>query len=133
MAQKIRSVLLFIVLGVAVGFAVGAVLGFVVMPVNYLGTDISNLRPAQKDDWVLMVSSAYALDNNLGDARQRIYRLDSDPGIATRYLTDVAQRMINQRDVRNARNVSALAVALGVGTADMRNYILSATPAPASK
>ena len=133
MAQKLKSVLLFIVLGLAVGLAIGAVLGFVVMPVNYLGTDISNLRPAQKDDWVLMVSSAYALDNNLSDARQRIYRLDSDPAIATRYLADVAQRMINQQNVRNARNVSTLAVALGVGTADIRNYILSATPAPAGK
>ena len=133
MGQKIRSVLVFIVLGITAGFGLGAILGYFVMPVNYLGTDISHLRSAQKDDWVLMVSSAYALDNNLDDARQRINRIDQDPAVALSYVADVAQRTIDQNDGRNARNVSALAIALGVGTATMRNYASDATPAPASK
>ena len=103
------------------------------MPVNYLGTDISNLRSAQKDDWVLMVGAAYALDNDLADARQRINRIDQDPVVAVRYVADVAQRTIDRQDARNARNVSALAVALGAGTATMRSYLSDATAAPASK
>jgi len=133
MGQKIRPVLIFIVLGIAAGFGLGAIFGYFVMPVNYIGTDISNLRSVQKDDWVLMVSAAYALDNNLGDARQRITRIDQDPTVALSYVADVAQRTIDQKDVRNARNVSALAVALGVGTATMRNYAADVTTAPVSK
>lgn len=133
MGQKIRPVLVFIVLGIAAGFGLGAIFGYFVMPVNYIGTDISNLRSVQKDDWVLMVSAAYALDNNLGDARQRITRIDQDPTVALSYVADVAQRTIDQKDVRNARNVSALAVALGVGTATMRNYAADVTTAPVSK
>jgi hypothetical protein len=133
MGQKIRPVLVFIVLGIVAGFGVGAIFGYFVMPVNYIGTDISNLRSAQKDDWVLMVSAAYALDNNLGDARQRINRIDQDPAVALSYVADVAQRSIDQNDVRNAHNVSVLAVALGVGTTTMQNYAADATPAPTSK
>ena len=133
MGQKISPVLVFIVLGIAAGFGLGAIFGYFVMPVNYIGTDISNLRSVQKDDWVLMVSAAYALDNNLGDARQRIARIDQDPAVALSYVADVAQRTIDQKDLRNARNVSALAVALGVGTATIRNYAADVTPVPASK
>ena len=133
MGQKIRPVLVFIVLGVVAGFGVGAIFGYFVMPVKYIGTDVSNLRSAQKDDWVMMVSAAYALDNNLGDARQRISRIDQDPVMALSYVADVAQRSIDQNDIRNARNVSALAVALGVGTTTMRSYASDSTPAPVSK
>ena len=133
MGQKIKPVLVFIVVGIVAGFGVGAIFGYFVMPVNYVGTDISNLRSAQKDDWVLMISAAYALDNNLADARQRINRIDQDPAVALNYLADVAQRTIDQRDVRNAHNVSVLAIALGVGTTTMRNYAADATPAPVTK
>ena len=122
MRAKIAPILGLVLLGIVAGFAAGGVFGYFVMPVNYLGTDIANLRSAQKDDWVMMVSAAYALDNNLADARQRINRIDDNPGVALKYVADVAQRTIDQNDARNARNVSALAVALGVGTPAMRNY-----------
>jgi hypothetical protein len=131
MREKITPLLGLVLLGIVAGFAAGAIFGYVVMPINYLGTDISNLRTAQKDDWVIMVSAAYVLDNNLADARQRIDRVDENPVVAARYVADVAQRTIDQNDTRNARNVSALAIALGVGTTPIRNYAAeSATPLP---
>jgi hypothetical protein len=134
MREKIAPVLGLVLLGIVAGFAAGGVFGYFIMPVNYLGTDISNLRSAQKDDWVIMVSAAYVMDNNLSDARQRISRIDEDPGNALKYVADVAQRTIDQNDVRNARNVSALAVALGVGTPAMRNYSTGGiTPLPTPK
>jgi hypothetical protein len=123
-----------ILAGIVVGFGLGGYIGFVVSPVTYTNVEVKDLRPAQKDDWVYMVGGAFALDANLTDAKQRLSRLDSDPPAAVRYVADLAQRAIDRNDTRNARNVSALAIALGAGTPAMRGYLQSVPPpAPASK
>ena len=134
MRGVIVPVIGIVLAGIVVGFLVGGYVGLVLSPVTYANTEVANLRPAQKDDWVIMVSAAYALDSNLNDARQRLGRLDSDPTAAVRYVADVAQRTIDRNDTRNARNVSALAIALGAGTPAMRGYLQTAPlPGPASK
>ncbi len=129
-----RGVAMHVVVpGAAVGFLLGLVIGIYVMPVRYTDTDIGNLQTAQKDDWVAMVSDAYALDHNLDDARQRIYRLDGDPAAAVRYVAEVAQRAID-RNGPTARNIAELAIALGAGTPAIRSYLQSnPTLAPAQQ
>ncbi|MEP7199233.1 MAG: hypothetical protein ABI874_05385 [Chloroflexota bacterium] len=131
MRQYVSPLLGLVLLGIVVGFVLGGVIGFIVMPVRFSDTDVVNLRSPQKDDWVLMVGAAYALDNNLTDAQQRITGLDPDPSVALKYVADVAQRSIDRNDKRNAKNVATLAIALGIGTPALRNYVQSnATPAP---
>jgi len=123
-----------ILAGIVVGFAAGGYVGFVLSPVSYTNIEVKDLRPTQKDDWVFMVGAAFAMDATLADARQRLGRLDSDPTAAVRYVADVAQRAIDRNDTRNARNVSALAIALGAGTPAMRFYLQTVPPpGPASK
>ncbi len=131
MNRVLGPVLGLILLGIVIGFVLGVVVGVFVLPVSFTNTDVSNLRPAQKDDYVVMVSAAYALDNNLSDAKQRLARLDNDQSAAAKYVADVAQRSIDKNDTRNARNIAALAIALGAGTSSLRNYVNAASsPAP---
>ncbi len=132
-SQVIRPLFGLILLGIVVGFILGAAIGFFILPVNFTNTDIANLRSAQKDDYVTMISAAYALDGNLTDAKERLAKLDADPNNAAKYVADVAQRTIDRNDARNARNLAALAIALGAGTPTLRNYVQSAptlTPKP---
>ena len=120
--------------GAAAGLLLGLIIGLYVMPVSYVDTDIANLPSQQKEDWVTMVSAAYALDHNLEDARQRIYRLDRDPAVVNRYVAEVAQRAIDRNNTGAARNISELAIALGGGTSAIRSYLESMpTLTPASR
>ncbi len=132
MRRLIGPVLALILFGIVVGFILGLVVGIVVLPVTFTNAQISNLRPEQKEDYVIMVSAAYALDNNLADAKQRLSKLDSDPANAAKTVTALAQRAIDRNDTRNAKNLAALAIALGAGTPALRNYLSpSGTPTPA--
>ncbi len=135
MIRVLVPVLVLILMGVAVGFVLGIMVGVFVLPVTFSNTGFASLRPAQKDDYVVMVSAAYALDNSLPDAKQRLARLDSDQGAAAKYVADVAQRAIDKDDTRNARNLAALAIALGAGTPALEDYMSAAasptaTPLP---
>lgn len=134
MSGYLRPMLAVIAFGLFVGLLLGVAFGLFVVPVNWVDSDIAHLRSAQKDDWVFMVGAAYALDGNLADAAQRVSRLDSEPAFAAKYVADVAQRAIDRNDTRNAKNAAALAVALGVGTPAMRQYLQTETaPAPTAK
>src|SRR5437588_1364222 len=130
MTRMLLPVLGLILLGIVAGFVVGVVVGVIVSPLTVTNADIANLRPAEKEDYVLMVSAAYALDHNLPDARQRLAKVDRDAAAAAKYVADLAQRAIDDEDSRNAKNLAALAVALGAGTPSLRSY-LSDVSAPA--
>src|SRR5438105_15411006 len=112
MTRMLLPVLGLILLGIVAGFVVGVVVGVIVSPLTVTNADIANLQPAQKDDYVVMVSAAYALDHNLSDARQRLARVDRDAATASKYVADVAQRAIDNEDSRNAKNLATLAIAL---------------------
>ena len=134
MSNSVRPIAGLVGLGLFVGLALGIALGWFVFPVTYINGDIAYLRSAQKDDWVNMVAAAYALDGNIADAKQRVNRLDGDPAAASRYVADAAQRAIDRQDARNARNVAALAAAIGAGTPGIRQYLQAAgTAAPTAR
>ncbi len=134
MSNTVRPIVGLVALGLLVGLALGIAIGWFVIPVTYVNGDIAYLRSAQKDDWVNMAAAAYALDGNLADAQQRVNRLDSDPAVAARYVTDVAQRAIERQDARNAKNVAALAAAIGAATPAIRQYLQAAgTAAPTAR
>lgn len=133
MSRFIGPLLRLILFGIVVGFILGLAVGLFILPVSFTNTDIANLRAPQKDDYVAMVSTAYALDGNLGDAKQRLAKVDNDPNNAAKYVADLAQRAIDRNDARNARNLAALAIALGAGTPALRNYVQAPTPTPTPK
>jgi len=128
MKEYLRPILGLAAFGLFVGLVLGVALGYFVFPVNYINGDVAYLRSPQKDDWVNMTAAAYALDGNLADAVQRTNRLDRDPAMAAQYVADAAQRAIDRQDTRNARNVAALAGAIGAGTPAIKQYLQSAAP-----
>ncbi len=66
--------------GIVVGLLAGLFVGWVLWPVQYTDTDISDLKPAYQDEYILMVGAAYVASGDLEQAQARLTRLnDPDP------------------------------------------------------
>jgi hypothetical protein len=88
------TVLLLAIFGLLLGAGMGLWIGWGIAPVEYTDTDLSYLHPNYRDDYILMVSEAYALDGDLETARARMALLSlPDPAQA---LADRAEKAISQ-------------------------------------
>jgi len=112
--------------GTVVGLLFGALVGWVIWPVQYTDTDPVDLRPEHKDDYVIMVSAAYALDGDLGKAEARLAELEVDD--VSQVVADLASRYINiGAAMVDVRNLVQLADALGSSDRAMLDYIATPT------
>ena len=117
--------------GTVVGLLFGVLVGWVIWPVQYTDTDLVDLKPEHKDDYVVMVSAAYALDGDLGKAEARLAKLGADDvgqivaGLANRYI-GIGAGLVD------IRNLVQLADALGSSDSAMLDYIATPTPTPTS-
>ena len=115
--------------GTVVGLLFGVLVGWVIWPVQYTDTDPVDLRPEHKDDYVVMVSAAYALDRDLEKAEARLAKLEVDD--VGQVVADLASHYISiGAGLVDIRNLVHLADALGSSDSAMLNYI--ATPTPTS-
>jgi hypothetical protein len=77
-------------LALLIGAGLGLWYGWEIDPVAYVDTDVAHLHPYYRDEFILMVSSAYALDGDLHAARARMDLLSlPDPAGA---FADLAER-----------------------------------------
>jgi hypothetical protein len=107
-----RTALLLLLAGLAVGVGLGLYIGWVAAPVQYINTEPASLQRAFKDDYVLMIASAYAGDGDLQSARAQLAGLGfSDPAAA---VSDAAQRLAAAGlPEADQQRLTALAQALG--------------------
>lgn len=121
--------LIALFVGVAIGLALGLTLTWVVWPVQYYDTDPVDLRPEHKEDYIVLVGAAYAVDGDLARAKVRLAKLEEKDigtvvaGLAEGYLRE-------GRDVEETRGLAKLADALGVRTSALLVYIATPTPLP---
>lgn len=107
-----RTTLIVILAGLAAGVGIGLYIGWVAAPVQYVDTAPNSLQRAFKDDYVLMIATAYAGDGNLQAARAQLAGLGiADPAAG---VSAASQRMAaaGLPDVDQQR-LAALAHALG--------------------
>jgi len=113
--------------GTVVGLLFGALVGWVIWPVQYTDIDPVDLRPEHKDDYVVMVSAAYALDSDLEKAEARLAKLEVDD--VGQVVADLANRYISiGAGLVDTRNLVQLADALGSSDPAMLDYIATPTP-----
>jgi len=121
--------LIALFVGVATGLALGLTLTWVVWPVQYYDTDPVDLRSEHKEDYIVLVGAAYAVDGDLARAEARLTKLEEKEigsmvaGLAERYLRE-------GREVEETRGLAKLADALDVSTSAMLVYIATPTPLP---
>src|SRR5262245_1991099 len=80
MLRLSRTALLLLAAGLAAGVGLGLYIGWIAAPLQYIDTAPNSLQRAYKDDYVLMIATAYAGDVNLQAARSQLSGLGiSDP------------------------------------------------------
>jgi outer membrane biosynthesis protein TonB len=124
-----RAVLLLLLVGAAVGVGLGFLVGWGLWPVQYYDTDPVDLKEEHKEEYVVLVGAAYALNGNLEQAKDRLAKLEEED--VAQVVADVAQRYLEEgRDLTTTRNLVMLADALGSSTAVMLAYVATPTPVP---
>ncbi len=101
----------YLLTGLVVGLLLGLAYAWQVQPVRYVDTPPASLEAGSKDQYRMMIAVAFAADNDLVRASERLKLLkDEDPFQA---LTGQAQRILAaEGSLEEARFLSALAVAL---------------------
>ena len=112
MPRMSRTAILLILAGLAAGVGTGLYIGWVAAPVQYVDTAPASLQRAFKDDYVLMIATAYAGDGNLQSARIQLAGLGyNDPAAA---VSAAAQRLAaTGLPDADQQRLAALAQALG--------------------
>ena len=107
-----RTALLLILAGLAAGVGLGLYIGWVAAPVQYVDTGPISLQSAFKDDYVLMIATAYAGDGDLSAARAQLSGLGfADPAAAV----SAASQRLSAAGLPDAdqQRLAALVQALG--------------------
>jgi hypothetical protein len=125
---------LSILVGLAVGLAIGLFVGWVVSPVQYVQSPMSDLSRHYKDEYTVMVASAYQVDGDLLEALRRLQPLGASD--IPQYVREVTERYISESGTgkeADIRNLVMLSCALGPCTPLMQAFMLpTALPTPGS-
>ena len=123
------KVILATTLSVAIGIILGLMIAWVVWPVEYYEGPPSALKEPLKEEYVYLISIAYAQDGNLERASSRLKSLGlSDPN---RAVIEVARKFkgrgVSQEQLQP---LAVLAYALGAMEPELQAYLPSPTPPP---
>jgi hypothetical protein len=120
------ALLVVALVAVLAGAGLGLWYGWVVNPVEYKDTDVAHLYAVYRDEFVLMVGEAYAVDGDLDTARARLALLSLPDPANT--VADMAETTLAQDGSRvDVEALARLAAALGAQRDSLRPY-LGASP-----
>lgn len=117
--------------GLALGLGVGLYLGWVQLPVEYLDSPAARLSQRFRDDYTVMIASAYDTDRDLTGAIDRLRVLGVE-NIPT-HVQEVTERYISgSHDVEDIRPLVVLSEGLGRLTSVMEPFRQVVVPGPGS-
>ncbi|GAB4162198.1 MAG: hypothetical protein Fur0021_36230 [Candidatus Promineifilaceae bacterium] len=112
----------FLVLGLLLGAGLGLYLGWVVWPTEFTNADPSLLAETYRQDYALMIATAYERDGDLATARWRAATLDvENPNDwLLRFTVDT---ILAGQDETAMRRLSRLAYDLGLRSPALTPYL----------
>jgi hypothetical protein len=129
--RKLLILVAIVPVGCLAGLLFGLFVGWQLLPVQYANTEISDLGPSQKEDYVLMVAAEFAQDNDANKALARLDELDvANPDQFVAYLAEKYVQEGRGPDDPDTVNLVRLADVLGVSSEAMVAYVATATPTP---
>lgn len=114
----------WIALGLLIGAGLGLVIGWVVWPIEYVEADPTVLEDSYFDDYVLMIASAYSLDEDLNLARRRLSSLGLED-LNAWYLSFTVDQILGDADETDIVFLVKLADGLGLNSPVMEPYLPS--------
>jgi hypothetical protein len=110
-----------IIVGLIAGAALGLYLGWVAWPTEFTDANPAVLQESYQRDYVQMIASAYALDEDLDSARSRINSLGQN-GEETLFLL-MLDTILRADDEAEIRRLVFLAADLGLHSPAMEPYL----------
>jgi hypothetical protein len=124
MSNQTREWLIRIVIGTILGLALGFAIGWRFWPVIYTNTTPGALRQDYRADYILMAASAYAVSDDLEQARSRLEHLDPESPAAP--VVDLAEQLIEENgSEHDITQLARLAWALGATKPTLSPYLES--------
>ncbi len=120
--SKIFRVVGWIALGLLIGAVLGLVIGWVVWPIEYVEADPTVLEDSYFDDYVLMIASAYSLDEDLNIAQRRLSSLGLED-LNSWYLSFTVDQILDDTDETDIVFLVKLADGLGLYSPVMEPYL----------
>jgi hypothetical protein len=117
--------IIVVILGLIGGLLIGLWAGWIAWPVQVSNVDVSDLKSSSQDEYIVLVASDYAFDQNLDRAEQRLAQLHDTK--INDHLDTLAKQSA-QQDQPYAAQVAALAVALGSTDNAVALIATTATP-----
>jgi hypothetical protein len=125
--DRIPRIVGWLALGLLLGAGLGLVIGWVVWPLEYVEADPTILEDSYFDDYVVMIASAYSLEEDLSLARERLNGMGSG-NVDSWYLQFTVDQILAGADETNLYFLVKLASDLGLYSPVMEPY-LAAEPA----
>jgi len=122
MSKRARKWVTRAAVGAAVGLALGFAIGWWLWPVRYTNTAPTVLRQDYRDDYVVMVATAYEVEEDLEQARERLELLNPEEPAAP--VVELAERLIEaDGSTEDIARLARLALALGATTSTLAPYL----------
>ncbi len=113
--------------GLIVGLAAGLLIGWLLWPVQVTNVDVPDLNSAAQEDYIILTASAFAYDQDLPRAEDRLALL-KDAHINER--VSLLAKTLASENRPEANYVAMLAVALGVDDSTIAALAATMTPTP---
>ena len=108
--------------GAVVGLALGFAVGWWLSPVQYTNTAPTVLRQDYHDDYVVMVATAYKVEMDLEQARERLSLLDQEEPATP--VVELAERLVEANgSSEDIACLTHLAWAFGAVTPTLTPYL----------
>jgi hypothetical protein len=121
-SKRARKWVIRAAVGGAAGLALGFAIGWWLWPVQYTNTAPDVLRRDYRDDYVVMVATAYEVEKDLDQARQRLRLLDPQEPAAP--VVELANRLVEVGGAaEDVTRLARLAWALGTLTPTLTPYL----------
>jgi hypothetical protein len=121
-SERVPGRMMQAAVALAVGLALGFAVGWWLWPVQYTNTAPDALRQDYRDDYVVMVATAYEVEGDLEQARERLKLLNpEEPAVS---VTELAGRLIEaDGSSEDIVRLAHLARALGATTPTLIPYL----------
>lgn len=121
------AIILAIAGGLIVGLVIGLLIGWLVWPVQITNVDVPDLNSAAQDDYIVLTASAFAYDQDLPRAQERLALL-KDAHINER--VGILAKTMGADNRKEANYVAMLALALGADDDMLARLAATETPTP---
>lgn len=123
--NRILRVIGWMALSLLIGTGIGLIIGWAVWPIEFVEADPTVLEDSYFNDYVLMIASAYSLDEDLVVARRRLNSLGIED-MDSWYLTFTVNQILDGAEDTDILVLVKLANDLGLHSPLMDPYLSTA-------